>query len=84
MSPLSFTPDRAISLMAIISKFDDQTLLDAALELVVGVAGLNDQDRRDPRHVAARDDCARAALEFGYRKTVDCDRHCEEYLGIAV
>lgn len=84
MNPQSFTPERAAVLMAIISKFDDQTQIDAALELVVGVTGLNDRDRRDPGHVAARDDCARAALEFGYRKTIDCDHHCEEYLGIAV
>jgi hypothetical protein len=84
MNPLSFTPDRAISLMAIITKFDDPKLLDAALELVVGISGLNDHDRSDPRHIASRADCARAALEFGYRKTDDCERHCEEYLGIAV
>lgn len=84
MNPQPFTPDRAISLMKIITKYDDPSLLDAALELVIGVSGLGDDERRDPGHIAARDDSTRAALDFGYKKTIDCDRHCEEYLGIAV
>ena len=84
MQPQSLTPDRAVSLMRIITKFDDPELLDAALELLAGVSGLGDKERRDPKHVALRDDAARAALDFGYRQTLDCDRHCEEYLGIAV
>lgn len=84
MNPRPFTPDRAISLMKVITKFDDPSLLDAALELLVGVSGLDDRERGDPRRIAVRDDCARAALDFGYRQTDDCDRHCEEYLGIAV
>jgi hypothetical protein len=70
--------------MRTITKFDDPELLDAALELLTGVSGLQDKERNDPLHAALRDDCVRAALDFGYRKTLDCDRHCEEYLGIAV
>jgi hypothetical protein len=80
----SLTPDRAVSYMKVITKFDDPDLLDAVLAIVIGISGLNDLDRLDPRHTAARDDAARAALDFGYRKTADCDQHCEEYLGIAV
>lgn len=67
-----------------ITKFDDPDLLDAVLELVVGVTGLNDRERERPARIAVRDDAARAAIEFGYRKTADCDKHCDEYLGIAV
>lgn len=78
------TPDRAVILMERITKFDDPELLEAVLELVTVVSGLDDGERRKPGHAAKREDAARAALDFGYRKTVDCDRHCEEYLGIAV
>lgn len=78
------TPDWAISCMERITKFDDPDVLEAALELVVGLSGLNDTARAAPSHTAAREDSARAALDFGYRRTVDCERHCEEYLGIAV
>lgn len=84
MAPQSLTPDRAISLMRIANKYDDPELLDAVLELVTGSSGLNDKERCDPRHVAQRHDFARAALDFGYRQTTDCNQHCEEYLGIAV
>ena len=84
MTPQSLTPDRAISLMRIIIKFDDPELLDAALELLTGVSGLDDKERRDPEHIALRDDAARAALDFGYRQTLDCEQRCVEYLGIAV
>lgn len=84
MCPHKPTPDWAISCMERITKFDDPDLLDAVLDLVVGIAGLNDQERGLPAHVAVRDDAARAAIEFGYRKTADCDRSCDQYLGIAV
>lgn len=84
MVPLQLTPDRARSYMKIVTKFDDPEVLEAVLGLVLGASGLNDVDRADPGHIAQRDDFARAALDFGYRKTPDCDRRCEEYLGIAV
>lgn len=84
MVPHTPSPDWAISCMERISKFDDPDVLEAALELVVGLTGLNDKERDLPDHLAIRDDAARAAADFGYRKTSDCDRHCEEYLGIAV
>jgi hypothetical protein len=67
-----------------IMKFDDPDLLDAALDLVVGLSGLNDPDRSNPSHIALRDDAARAAVHFGYQQTEKCYRHCEEDLGIAV
>ena len=67
-----------------IMKFDDPDVLSAALDLVVGLTGLNDPDRADASHMALRDDAARAAVHFGYGETQDCYRHCEEDLGIAV
>lgn len=84
MTPLTPTPDWAVSLMKTANKYDDQDVLDAVLKLVTGLTGLNDEDRDDPSHVAIRDDAARAALAFGYRNTADCDEKCNEYLGIAV
>jgi len=83
-TPTHPTPDWAVSCMKRIMKFDDPDLLDATLDLVVGLTGLNDVDRGEPSHVAVRDDAARAAVHFGYRQTEDCYRHCEEDLGIAV
>lgn len=84
MNPPILTPDLAVSYMRVITKFDDAELLDAALRLILGASGLDDAERDQPHRVSLRDDFARAALDFGYRKTSDCDRHCEEYLGIAV
>lgn len=74
MIPQATTPDWAIQRMKIITKYDDPELLDAALELL---AALSD-DR------GQKGDAARAALDYGYRKTADCDRRCQEYLGLAV
>lgn len=67
-----------------ILKFDDPEVLDAVLDLLIGVSGLNDKERSVPSHIAIREDSVRAAVEFGYRKTEDCEHHCLEYLGIAV
>ena len=69
-----------------ITKFDDPDLLDAVLDLVVGLSGLNvgDQERASGDHLALRTDAAQAAVDYGYRKTVHCQRGEEEYLGIAV
>jgi hypothetical protein len=57
-----------------ITKYDDPDVLEAALELVAGVCDLTGE----------KGDCAQAALDYGYRKTEDCEKHCLEYLGIAV
>lgn len=84
MTPHSPTPDWAESCMKRITKYDDPELLDTVLEFVLGLTGLNDKDRNNPSHLALRDDAARAALDFGYRLTQDCEQRCEEYLGIAV
>ena len=86
MSPHSPTPDWAQSCMRRITKFDDPDLLDAVLDLVVGLSGLNvsDQERASFEHLALRTDAAQAALDFGYRQTGHCQRGEEEYLGIAV
>jgi hypothetical protein len=78
------TPDWAESCMKRIMKFDDPDVLDAAIEIVVGLTGLNDPKRADASRIALRDDAARAAVHFGYRQTQECYRHCEEDLGIAV
>lgn len=67
-----------------IMKFDDPEVLTAALDLVVGLTGLNDPQREEASHIAVRDDAARAAVHFGYTETESCHRHCEEDLGIAV
>lgn len=82
--PHSLTPDWAVSCMKRIMKFDDPEVLSAALDLVVGLSGLNDPDRLDASHVALRDDAARAAAHFGYGETEECYQHCEDYLGINV
>jgi hypothetical protein len=74
MQPHSLTPDWAISCVDRITKFDDPDVLDAMIELVAGVF----DERGD------KCDCALAALEYAYRKTHDCEQHCQEYLGIAV
>lgn len=84
MTPPSLTPERAESYMKTVTKYDDPDLLNAVLYLVLGVSGLDDAERDLPGHVSQRDNAARAALSYGYRKTPDCDRHCEAYLGIAV
>lgn len=84
MTPLSPTPDWAVSRFEIVAKFDDPEVLQAALELLVVLTGLNDKDRHLPDHVAIRDDATRAAIDFGYRRTPICANHCEEDLGIAV
>lgn len=86
MSPHDPTPDWAISCMERITKFDDPDLLDAVLDLVVGVSGLNlsDRNRFDPENIRLRQDAAMAAVDIGYRKTAHCQRGEEEYLGIAV
>lgn len=83
MNPLP-TPEWAIARIEIVTKFDDPEVLEAALELLVALTGLNDRDRHLPDHVANRDDAARAAIDFAYRRTPTCGRHCEEDLGIAV
>ena len=74
MKPHSTTPDWAISCMKRINKHDDQDVLDAALELVAGVYD----------STGDKGDAAQAALDYGYRQTTDCEKHCMEYLGIAV
>lgn len=86
MLPLKPTPDWAISCMKRITKFEDPEVLQAALELVTVLGGLNvDEDgRADPVSVGIRADAAQAAVDFGYRKTEHCDQGCREYLGIAV
>lgn len=78
------TPDWAVSCMDRITKFDDQDQINAALDLITGLSGLNDKDRLLPEHVKLRDDAAQAAIDHGYRKTDHCQRGEEEYLGIAV
>lgn len=74
MHPHPLTPEWAISCMQRITKYDDPDLLDAALELLAGTCDLTGD----------KGDCAQAALDYGYRQTVDCEKHCHEYLGIAV
>lgn len=74
MTPHSLSPDWAVSRMEIITKYDDPILLDAVMELLAGV-----YDTRGDKG-----DCAQAALEYGYRKTADCQKHCDDYLSIAV
>lgn len=70
----TITPDWAISCMERITKYDDPDLLDAVLELLAGLSDFQGH----------KGDAAQAALDYGYRKTPDCDEHCREYLGIAV
>lgn len=82
--PHSPTPEWAVSCMERIVKLDDPDVLDAVLDLLVGVSGLNDKERLQPAHLAIRDDAAMAAIDFGYRRTETCERHCHEDLGIAV
>ena len=82
--PHSLTPDWAESLMERITKFDDPDVLSAALELVVGLAGLNDSDRLLPARVRMRDDAAQAAVDYGYRKTDHCQQCETDFLGLAV
>lgn len=74
MSPHLLTPERAESCMKRITKYDDPDVLDAALELIAGTSDFSGN----------KGDCARAALDYGYRQTEDCAKHCEEYLGIPV
>jgi hypothetical protein len=74
MNPRSLTPDWAVSCMMRITKYDDPDLLDAVLELIAGTSDFSGD----------KGDCARAALDYGYRLTADCEKHCVEYLGIAV
>lgn len=74
MQPHPLTPDWAISCMKRITKYDDPDLLEAALELLAGVSDMHGE----------KGDCAQAAMDYGYRQTVDCEKHCVEYLGIAV
>lgn len=74
MKPHSLSPDWATALMKRITKYDDPDVLDATLELIAGT-----YDTRGDKG-----DAAQAALDYGYRKTEDCERHCHEYLGIAV
>jgi len=74
MTSHPLTPDCAVSCMKRIIKYDDPDLLDAALELIAGVSDFTGE----------KGDCAQAALDYGYRQTEDCERHCQEYLGIAV
>jgi len=74
MTSHPLTPDWAVSCMKRIIKYDDPDLLDAALELIAGVSDFTGE----------KGDCAQAALDYGYRQTEDCERHCQEYLGIAV
>lgn len=86
MTPHLPTPDWAVSLMKRITKYDDPDVLDAALEIVTVLGGLNigEEERIDKRSVDMRADAAQAAVDFGYRKTEDCENHCKQYLSIAV
>lgn len=86
MLPHKPTPDWAVSLMKRITKFDDPEVLQAALELVTVLGGLNlqEEERVNPVSVGVRADAAQAAVDFGYRKTEHCDQCCKEYLDIAV
>ena len=86
MIPHKPTPDWAISCMRRITKFDDPEVLQATLELVTVLGGLNlgEAERIDAMSVGVRADAAQAAVDFGYRKTDHCDQSCRQYLGIAV
>jgi hypothetical protein len=57
-----------------ILKFDDPDVLDAALELLAGVSDFSGD----------KGDCAMAALDYGYRRTEDCEKHARAYLKLAV
>lgn len=86
MLPHKPSPDWAVSCMKRITKFDDPDVLQAALELVTALGGLNlEEDERSlPMNVGVRADAAQAAVDFGYRKTTHCDQSEREYLGLAV
>lgn len=74
MKPHSLSHDWAVSRMRTILKYNDPEVLDAVLELLSGVGDF----------AGEKGDCLQAALDFGYRQTEDCEKHCQEYLGIAV
>jgi hypothetical protein len=69
------SPEWAVALMDKIIPTDDQEALQALLELLAGIAPTSEEEKY-------KHDAALAAIDYGYRKTVDCDNACARYVGI--
>lgn len=76
LAPHHPTPEWAVACLDRILKTDDPDALDALLVLLVGLAPTEEEER-------FKHDAAWAAIEYGYRKTGDCDESCRKYVGLA-
>lgn len=72
--PHDISPDRAISLMQTINKFDDPEVLAAAIELVNATHCQQGE----------KGDAAQAALRWAYRQTTHCAEQCKQYLELGL
>jgi hypothetical protein len=77
MTPHTPTPEWAITRFNEVVQDDDPERLDAFLHLMASVAPTEQENK-------LKHEIAWAVIDYGYRKTRDCQEACRRYLGVAV